>query len=239
MGGDERPQVISRQRRSARWDGFSLIEVMTAVAIMSVVIGMAVPSIIEWRSHYEAKKAARTLADIFHKARAEAMRTGNQQVVFFGNPGLTDADGNDVEVAGAWVPVLVLDEDNPGNANCAIEGGETSAYIRPVADLSWGVTQASGIAPGDSGGAPFNPNPSWDGGTFTKPDASKANWVLFRGDGIPLAFEGTATDCGTIGATGSGGGGLYMTDGKHDFAVVLSPLGGVRLHLWSGGSWSN
>ena len=97
MGGDERPQGISRQRRSARWDGFSLIEVMTAVAIMSVVIGMAVPSIIEWRSHYEAKKAARTLADIFHKARTEAMRTGDQQVVFFGNPGLTDPGGNATE----------------------------------------------------------------------------------------------------------------------------------------------
>lgn len=239
MSGDERLQRISRQRRSVRRDGFTLIEVMTVVGIMSVVIGMAVPSIIDWRSHYEAKKAARTLAGIFHKARTEAIRTGDQQLVFFGNPGLTDPGGNAIEAAGTWVPVLSLDDGVPGSANCRIDPGETSAYIRPVGDLSWGVTEANAIVPSDTGGAPFDPNSSWDGGTFTKPDASKANWVMFRNDGIPLAFEGDATDCGTIGATGSGGGGLYMTDGKHDFAVVLSPLGGVRLHLWTGGSWSN
>ena len=239
MGGDERSERNSRQRRSARRAGFTLVEVMTVVGLISVVIAIAVPSVIEWRSHYEAKKAARSLADIFHVARTEALRTGDQQVVFFGNPGLTDPGGNAVEVSGSWVPVLRLDDGVPGTANCRIEPGETSAFIRPVGDLSWGVAKATAIVPSDSGGAPFNPNPSWDGATFTKPDASKANWVMFRNDGIPVAFEGDATDCGTIGATGSGGGGLYMTDGKRDFAVVLAPLGGVRLHLWRGGSWSN
>jgi hypothetical protein len=212
---------------------------MTALGLITVVIAIATPSLIEWRSHQEAKKAARTIADIFHKARAEAMRTGNRQVVFFGNPGLTDPGGNAVEAAGSWVPVLSLDDGQPGAANCRIDPGETSAYIRPVGDLTWGVSEATGPVASDSGGAPFDPGPTWDGGTFTKPDASKANWVLFRNDGIPVAFQGDGIGCGTIGDTGSGGGGLYLTNGRRDFGVILTPLGGVRMHLWNDGAWSD
>jgi len=224
--------------QGSRVSGFTLLEVVIVVGLITVVIGLAVPSLWEWRTHYEAKRAAQSLADIFHKARAEAMRTGNQQVVFFGNPGLTDPGGNAVEAAGSWVPMLSIDDGEPAGANCRIDPGERTGFVRPVNDLGWGVSQATVPVPSDTGGAPFAPSPSWDGGTFTKPDASKANWVAFRADGIPIAFQGDATACGTLGDTGSGGGALYLTDGKRDFAVVLTPLGGVRLHLWEGGSWS-
>lgn len=228
-----------RTTPAPRSDGFSLLEVMIVVGLVSVLAAVAVPSIIEWRTHYQAKQAARSIAGIFHKARAEAMRTGDQQVVFFGNPGLTDPGGNAVEAGGSWVPVLSLDDGVPGTANCRIDPGETSAFIRPVGDLSWGVSHATGPVASDSGGAPFNPASTWDGGTFTKPNASKANWVLFRANGVPVAFEGDGSGCGTIADTGSGGGGLYLTDGERDFGVVLTPLGGARLHVWNNGAWSS
>jgi prepilin-type N-terminal cleavage/methylation domain-containing protein len=238
MIGNGDSRVRATRRASTRKGGYTLIEVMTVVGIIGVVIGMAVPSVIEWRAYYRAKRAARNVADIFHHARAEALRTGQQQVVFFGNPGLTDPGGNAVQAAGTWVPVLAVDDGAAATANCRIDPGEVSDYIRPEGEVSWGVSHATGPVASDSGGAAFNPDSSWDGATFTKPDASKANWVMFRSDGIPVAFEGDGAGCGTVGDTGTGGGGLYVTDGQNDFAIVLTPLGGVRLHLWDGGAWS-
>ena len=77
--------------------------------------------------------------------------------------------------------------------------------------------------------------------TFADPSSAKVNWLLFRPDGIPVGFSGAAGSCGAVGGVGTGGGAFYVTNGERDFAVVLSPLGGVRLHLWnrSTGAWSN
>ena len=38
---------------------------------------------------------------------------------------------------------------------------------------------------------------------------------------------------------GEGGGAWYVTNGRRDYAVVLTPLGAVRVHLWTGSNWSS
>ena len=40
---------------------------------------------------------------------------------------------------------------------------------------------------------------------------------------------------------GSGGGAVYLSDGNRDLAVVLTPLGGSRVHAWDAAQavWSN
>jgi hypothetical protein len=63
--------------------------------------------------------------------------------------------------------------------------------------------------------------------------------VLFRPDGIPVSFTFSGGTCGQIAGTGSGGGALYITNGERDYAVVLSPLGSARVHLWAAGAWSS
>ena len=74
-----------------------------------------------------------------------------------------------------------------------------------------------------------------------KPSASSAlllaTWVLFNSRGMTSAFK---TDC-TIAATASGGGTLYITNGKRDYAIVLNALGSVQTHAWDTGAdiWSN
>jgi hypothetical protein len=47
--------------------------------------------------------------------------------------------------------------------------------------------------------------------------------------------------CGALSPAGGGGGALYLTDGERDYAIVLSPIGGVRVHLWipANGAWSS
>jgi hypothetical protein len=54
-----------------------------------------------------------------------------------------------------------------------------------------------------------------------------------------VGFDPTSTTCGTIGDTGTGGAGLYVTSGGRDYAVTLAPLGGVRVHVWGEAGWTD
>jgi len=238
------PHYATRGAPSARSrSGVTLIELMVVVGLMAVVLGLGMPALSDWMGNQRAKAAARSLADLLMLARGEAIRTGNRYVVFFGNPGTTDASGNPVERDGSWVPVLLINDGQPVGSDCEIDAGEPFEAIEPVDGVSWGVTDADIAVPTDSGAAPFNasPPPAWDGATFADPANSKVNWLLIRPDGIPVGFSGAAGSCGAVGGVGTGGGAFYVTNGERDFAVVMSPLGGVRLHLWnrSTGAWSN
>jgi hypothetical protein len=103
--------------------------------------------------------------------------------------------------------------------------------------IDFGVSEATIKVPTDTGSAPFSP-PQASGTTASDPSNNPTHWVLFRPDGIPVGFDPTTTTCGTIGDTGTGGAGLYVTSGGRDYAVTLAPLGSVRVHAWDGAAWT-
>jgi prepilin-type N-terminal cleavage/methylation domain-containing protein len=228
----------TRGRAARRRGGMTVLEVMVVLAILALLSGIAIPNILEWSRHQRLKDAARSMGDLLQIARSESIRTGRRHVVYFGPPGSTDPAGNPVEASGTWVPLLVLDDGEPTTSNCVIEGGEERRGLAPVDGLSWGVSVATARVPTDSGAGPFAPA---DGGTFADAGGSAMPWLFFGPDGLPAVFDGGGASCGAIGAAGTGGGALYLTDGERDYAIVLSPIGGVRLHLWNPGSgaWSS
>jgi len=216
---------------SFKQDGFTLIEMMVVAGIAGVMIAIAVPSIQQWGVNQRASAGIRSIAGALMRARHEAIRTGNNHLVFFQqdtvpNP-LVDSEG-------APVVVAVINDDQPGstNQNCKIDTDETIAVVYPEDGLNWGVTHATTRVPTDAGTGAIG-----TGSSFTKPDASAATWLLFRPDGTPVAF---APDCTTAGI-GSGAGAVYITNGTRDYAAVLMPLGAIRVHTWNrnGGQWSN
>lgn len=225
--------------RAAR--GFTMIELAITVAIISALMLAAIPSFNSWQADQEVKSAAMGLKGALSLARSEALRTGHAQIVFFGGTGIGsagDPTGNPIDdVDGNLVPVLVLDDGEVADANCEIEAGEPIRTMAAVDGISWGVSKATVRAPLDTNVPGFAP-----GVTFADPSApnTAVHWVGFRPDGIPIGLEGTTTGCGEVGGTGSGSGGLYITNGTRDYAVVLTPLGGVRVHVWnpSAGAWS-
>ena len=230
-------QVVKRHRA-----GVTIIELMVATAVMTVLIMMSIPSVVEWNDNQRLKGTVRDAADLFQQARAESIRTGRNHVVFFGNPGVLDPSNNPVEVAGSWVPVLLIDDGPPATANCAIDAGEALRWIDPVpvGNVTWGVTRATAAVPTDDGTALFDyTNTGWDGATFADPAGTKINWVMFRPDGIPVVFSGAVGSCGTVGSIGRGGGALYITNGKRDYGAVLTPLGAVRVHAFDGSQWTD
>ena len=218
--------------------GFTLIEVVVVMGIIAALAAVAIPSIQDMIERRRLQGFARDLGNVFQIARSQAIRTGNYQIVFFGPLGTADPAGTVlVDSTGSTVPMLILDDGSPATANCHIEVGESRETISLPNDIGFGVSEATVKVPADTGSAAFSP-PQASGTTASDPSNNPTNWVLFRPDGIPVGFDPTSTTCGTIGDTGTGGAGLYVTSGGRDYAVTLAPLGSARVHTWGGAGWT-
>jgi type II secretory pathway pseudopilin PulG len=217
---------------------------MVVVGIVAILAAMGAPQIGEWLRTQRVKAAARSVADSFMLARSEAMRTGNNHVVFFRIDGIGIADPAGtaiVDQSAADVPIVVINDGPPATANCYIDAGELRHAVQPEVGVRWGLEVSGTRAPLDTTAPVIGVG---RGVTFANPDApaTAVNWVLFRPDGIPVAFSGDPVlGCDTLGTTGTGRGAAYVTNGRREYAIVLTALGGVRVHAWerSAGQWTD
>jgi len=224
--------------RQARSGGFTLIEVMTVIAIIGVMSALALTVIGRRVGDQRAKGAVRSVANLFLLARTEAIRTGTNHVVYLqldpADAALEDPNGNPVAA------LLIADADADGIP----DAGEYKASVPFDAtnSLSWGSTFAavgSTAAPNDNPAGTFPAtDPNFSCCTFTDPGGNDSRAIVFLPDGMPRAFS---TGPFATGPVAGGGGAVYVTSGTRDYAVVLSPLGSTRVHSWNGGAtaWTN
>lgn len=84
--------------------GFSLIELMVAIAIIAVTVGVSIPSYLRWRDNSRVQNAASNLRADFERAKLRAIReNGNVRVTFPDNTSYVvhvDTNGNNAIDAG-------------------------------------------------------------------------------------------------------------------------------------------
>ncbi len=228
-----------REQRGHGRSGFTTIELIVVGAILGALAAAAVPSWRAMQANNRLRDAAGDVADALSVARAKAVASGHRFVVYF-NTGLNvgqDICGNPLEDAsGNPVPILILDDGSPSDpaSNCCIDAGDPIQTLQAAIGVQWGVDFAAAAAPGDA-----DPSNSFTTGTtFTNTAGAQTEWVVFRPDGVPVGFSDVGADC-SLGGTGSGGGAIYVNNDRRDTAVVLSPLGGVKVygHERAGGVW--
>jgi prepilin-type N-terminal cleavage/methylation domain-containing protein len=80
------------KKGNASESGFTLLELMTAVAILGVMIAMATPSMLRMRDRQNTTASATQMAGVLANARALAASSGTPQLVYI-NPATTDENG--------------------------------------------------------------------------------------------------------------------------------------------------
>lgn len=223
-GTDIAPYAAAMHRLHSHWNsGITLIELMIVVVILGIMVALAAPMTVQWASNQRLTQAARQVESAFSYARSEAIRTGNIHIVMVDE----EPDGTDLDA-----PIVVLNDGRAGTIgqNCAIDSGENVELFTLEPDVSLGADVATTQPATDTGGGTF-PGIA----TFLDADGVDATWVMLRPEGFPLAVS---WDC-DMGAAGSGGGGVYLTNGERDVAIVLTPLGATLIHTSNAaGGWS-
>jgi prepilin-type N-terminal cleavage/methylation domain-containing protein len=210
--------------------GFSVIEMVVVLAIVAVLALTASFGTREYFARQRLKSATRDIANLVHTARTEAIRTGTRHVLCFaadpaGAPLTHPEDG-------LALTAVVARDDSPADGIPDANEYVASARLPQGASIGWGVSSASVPAPGDPTPDTANPPPSpW---TFLYA-STPTQWLAFEPDGIPRAYvSGPFTE----GNAATGAGAVYLTDGRLDYALVVTPLGAVSAHAWGGGTWT-
>ena len=218
--------------------GMTLLELVVVLAMIGAMVALAASSLSDWSANQRAATSARAMADAFALARAEAIRTGSNHIVAF---------NIESGLSGISSDVVIVNDGPTGNtagvsSNCVIDTGEIVQSI----SLEQGVRFGSDPALANGAAAPNDSGASGDqlaGSSFTNATTGDASWVMFGSDGLPRRFTenaSTTPPCTALGAVGQAGGAIYLTNGRRDYAIVMSPLGSVRLHRWNqgAGAWT-
>lgn len=154
--------MLNRKRET----GFTLMEILIVIALISVISVFAIPGIMSWMPDYRLKSAARDARSNFQKAKLAAIRERANCAFWIG--GTNDkyvvyvvSDNNQVPDNGEQVIAEV---------NLADEYGDDGKFVSFLDDdggpIEWIAFQPNGL--------PRNPGGALEGGVLTI-DNSKGN----------------------------------------------------------------
>ncbi|MBW2294257.1 MAG: hypothetical protein JRG94_18380 [Deltaproteobacteria bacterium] len=194
------------------------VEWFLGIAVAFVLAVAAIPGVQPTPHRDLAAATVREVEGLLRLARDEAVRTGEDHIVFFehasGGGPVTDDQGAPL------MALLICDRDGDGRPS-------ESEYIASVpADtdgiVHWGSALATRPAAGDIAEQLHGPL------SFGRSDAQiRERGLVFRSDGAPHSASSSVGGAGE-----SGAGTVYLRGPTRDYAVVLSPWGDVDLQVW-------
>jgi len=221
--------------------GFSLIELMVILGIVSALVLIGAPYLQDAARHARLKSATRDLAGAIQIARAQAIRTRTNHVVMFGET----PNGSALPA-----PAIVLTDDDgdgeidPGEEVRLVPTDPGTEFQGIPRTARYGKTAGAGVPNDDPDPLNLFGGASEDIASFQGPTGANTTQLVFQPDGIPRTYDpGPPFD---LGAVGSGAGAIYVTNGDpvtgspgRDYAIVVKPLGGVRVTGWdtAAGAW--
>ncbi len=145
--------------------GFTLMELMTVIAIMAILASIAVPGYISWRNNAQLRRAALDVYSNFQKAKIEAARRNATCAITFTGNGFTtyvDSDG-DVNLDGGEFVINTTNwSQYPGVRLDSTEGGgDGLSFANPANGIAFtpnGLTLDNSVPPILSGGTVFLAN---------------------------------------------------------------------------------
>lgn len=155
--------LTHRAGASARGRGFTLIEIIVTVAVLSLILAMSMPSIGTWIENTRIRGATEALQNGMQAARMEAIRR-NQPVSFYLVSSATDSSGLDNSCAlsstsGSWVvssssPAGKCGTMNPSTCTSTVPGkcalaqraiGDAGARVQVSAGYSTDATNKTAL----------------------------------------------------------------------------------------------
>lgn len=219
--------------------GLSLIELMVALAVISVVAAMAIPSLIRIQKNARLSGDAHSLTSVLSvaKMRAAADFTESRVFLFTGTDktqyfriDVWNKTAGSGGTSGCWVPDAVT---NPGTngANCitnsAFKGSEN--FLSTGVSAGYGSTTTSP----DTNVTFQQASSCWQGSTSATSQGSggaisNTACIQFNSRGFPTTTTGS-----------SAGAGLYITDGSRVYCTMANVMGLVHTYVTSdnGTTW--
>ena len=135
--------------------GFSFMELMTVIAVLSILAAIAIPNFISWRNNAQLGKAARDVYSSFQKAKAESIRrNANCGIKFRANDYVIFMDSNlnfDFDAGTDEVIQTINWSEYPGVKLDPSEGGDGDGLT--FNNPSFGIIFASDGLPRNSVGS--------------------------------------------------------------------------------------
>lgn len=127
------PLALARSPRTRRDRGFTLIELMVALAVAGLLLMGAIPLVREWMMNMQVRNAAMSIAGGLEKARAEAVRR-NRDVTFslvWSNSTSPAGLSDDCTLSSRSASWIISLEDPTGGCGGPLLTGDASAADKP------------------------------------------------------------------------------------------------------------
>lgn len=205
-------------------DGWTMIEVLTVIAIVGVMTTVAVASLKSYSRREDTRRAARAVAGILESARSEALSSGRMTWVVFKEP----ANGVAPFEAGQFA-ALIRDSDNDLQPTAA-------DAVTPIR-LPSGPSQhcrlyEAGTSPYGSVQLPAEDysNDVVDGSLANTVDGTTLNVdVVLQAPAIGFSSQGFPVRVANPLQPGTGAGTIYLTDNESSVvAVTVLPAGSIH-----------
>ncbi len=194
---------------SARGDrGFTVLELLITIIILSVLLGIAIPSFSSWLPKYRLRGAARDIYSNLQLAKMTAVKDRAQCGILF-------------NVAGNSYQVISSGDNRTWESASGGPGGD-DRILKEVrfSEYGSGVGYGHGTA---TRTATTTPDTSWD------------NNVTFPGDGVVFDSRGMILSPSGAGSTG---GYVYMQNNRNStHAIGVWSSGVIIMTRWTGSAW--